>query len=430
MKSLVRYALIVAAGAAQLVGCGIAQQSQDDVQPPIGAPGAIPQSRALAARDGKSSYRVVYRFNGHDGADPSAALIDVRGTLYGTTSSGGAVKRGVIFGVTKSGTEKLLYSVKKAPDGAVPVADLIDVKGTLYSTTVEGGGYTYSSYSDGGTVFSITASGAERVLHSFGSGTDGTHPRAGLINVRGTLYGTTASGGAHGSGTVFSITTSGSENVLYSFAGGTDGKDPVAPVIDVGGTFYGTTLWGGAYGSCSPGFGCGTVFSVTKSGAERVLHSFGYGTDGSLPQAGLIAVDGTLYGTTSSGGEYGNGTVFSITTSGSENVLYSFAGGSDGSDPVAGLINVGGTLYGTTARGGGSAGCYAGCGTVYSMSTSGAETVLHDFTSGTGGANPVAALLDIRGVLYGTTSHGGVHNFGVCHGALFTGCGTIFALSR
>jgi uncharacterized repeat protein (TIGR03803 family) len=74
------------------------------------------------------------------------------------------------------------------------------VSGTLYSTTDDGGAY------DEGTVFSITTGGKEKVLHSFGQGTDASEPYAGLIEVSGTLYGTTSGGGVHAYGTVFSIT--------------------------------------------------------------------------------------------------------------------------------------------------------------------------------------------------------------------------------
>ena len=62
------------------------------------------------------------------------------------------------------------------------------------------------AYNDNGTVFSITLGGKEKVLHSFGNGTDGKQPFAGLIDVNGTLYGTTAGGGTYGYGTVFALT--------------------------------------------------------------------------------------------------------------------------------------------------------------------------------------------------------------------------------
>jgi uncharacterized repeat protein (TIGR03803 family) len=70
---------------------------------------------------------------------------------------------------------------------------------------------------------------------------------------------------------------------------------------------YGTTSTGGAYNR-------GTVFGVTSSGQETLLHSFRAG-GGEDPQAGLISVDGTLYGTTFGDtrfGHQGYGGVFSI----------------------------------------------------------------------------------------------------------------------
>ena len=46
----------------------------------------------------------------------------------------------------------------------------------------------------------------------------------------------------------------------------------------------------------------GMAFSLTRDGSERVLHDFGRPPDGEEPRAALLAVDGTLYGTTSAGG--------------------------------------------------------------------------------------------------------------------------------
>jgi uncharacterized repeat protein (TIGR03803 family) len=75
--------------------------------------------------------------------------------------------------------------------------------------------------------------------------------------MNGTLYGTTSMGGAHGEGTIFSMTLSGNEKMLYSFgSSNSDGLHPYASLIDVNGTLYGTTSGGGAYGN-------GTVFALT-----------------------------------------------------------------------------------------------------------------------------------------------------------------------
>ncbi|MGA8475583.1 MAG: choice-of-anchor tandem repeat GloVer-containing protein [Candidatus Cybelea sp.] len=371
----------------------------------------------------RPAYSVLYSFKGRhhgDGADPIAGLIMVRGTLYGTTKEGGAHCKasggcGTVFAITTSGAETVLHSFGGSPDGAGPYAGLIDVKGTLYGTTRRGGGCGGQHVC--GTVFAITTSGAETVLHSFGGYGDGAYPYAGLINVKGTLYGTTLSGGPEAYGTAFSITTSGTETVLHGFSGlgSGDGAFPEAGLINVNGTLYGTTYEGGARTDN------GTVFKVSTSGAGYTeLYSFNYGTDGAYPVAGLVNVNGTLYGTTiqggaNCGGTGGCGTVFKITASGKETVLHSFGLGSgDGAYPAADLINVNGTLYGTTDQGGANA-----RGTVFSITTSGTETVLYSFKGGSGdGAYPVARLLNVKGTLYGTSGAGGANGYG-----------TVFSLS-
>lgn len=401
---LLKLAFSIGAATGLLVGCGAFSpslpKSQNDVQP-IGAPRALLKSNAAAP----SSYRVVYRFAGSpDGEAPHAALTDVSGALYGTTYAGGKffAGDGTVFRVTTSGKEKVLHSFGNGVDGAFPSARLIDVGGTLYGTTEVGGTHRNgSSEYFCGTVFSINEAGRERVLHSFAGSPDGQDPKAGLINVRGTLYGTTKLGGAHGLGTVFSISTSGREKVLYSFEGARDGALPSdGSLIDVSGTLYGTTSAGGRYvhGKHDDG---GTLFRISTSGTEKVLHSFGKGADGIGPTGTLIDVNGTLYGATYLGGAHNSGTVFSISTSGKENVLHSFDG-NDGYTPYAGLIDVKGTLYGTTAAGGAQ-----GEGNVFSMSTSGTEKVLHTFTGGSDGAYPEASLIEVNGTLYGTTAGGG-----------------------
>lgn len=378
------------------------------------APNAgVPQRSETALK-----YGVLYSFGARngDGSDPDANLTDQNGTLFGTTYGGGAYGGGTVFSITTGGTEKVLHSFGQGTDGSHPVARLIDENGTLFGTTIEGGANSCGS-STCGTVFSITKDGTETVLHSFGQGTDGSSPTAGLIDKNGTLYGTTAGGGANGAGTVFSITTGGTENVLHSFGQGADGSNPQARLLEESGTLYGTTYKGGAYGA-------GTVFTITTGGAEKVLHSFGQGSDCSNPQARLIDESGTLYGTTYHGGANGGsllgGTVFSITKSGTEKVLHSFGKGNDGVGPAAGLVDVSGTLYGTTFQGGANHYClgFVTCGTVFSITTAGTEKVLHDFGNGTDGFAPQAGLTDVNGTLYGTTNSGGAY-----------GRGTIFSIT-
>ncbi|MGA8098847.1 MAG: choice-of-anchor tandem repeat GloVer-containing protein [Candidatus Cybelea sp.] len=378
---------------------------------------------------------MLYRFAGgrHDGRNPGARLIDVNGTLYGTTLAGDDCKHGndlgcgTVFSVSTARSEKVVHRFTGGADGWLPLASLIDHNGTLYGTTRYGGGSGCVEYFGCDTIYTISASGAEKVFYAFGSYANGTQPFARLIDIGGTLYGTTWHGGTSNNGTVFSVSRAGVETVLHSFGGSPDGALPIAGLINIKGTLYGTTSGGGT--GCSSSGGCGTVFSISTSGAEKVLYSFAGGTDGSYPNAGLTEVNGTMYGTTSpdiccSSGT-GWGTVYRVSTTGEEKVLHHFGRRLDGSQPIAGLINVKGALYGTTETGG-SSGCSkypVGCGTVYSISTTGTEKVLHIFPSATDGWFPLAGLTYLSGKLYGTTAFGGSSH---CAKA---GCGTVFALS-
>ena len=85
---------------------------------------------------------------------------------------------------------------------------------------------------------------------------------------------------------------------LYSFQGNyNDGAQPLAGLVALNGAFYGTTYGGGGYHNP------GTVFQITKGGKERALFDFSYsGKNGSKPTSGLIALNGTLYGTADGGG--------------------------------------------------------------------------------------------------------------------------------
>jgi uncharacterized repeat protein (TIGR03803 family) len=153
-------------------------------------------------------------------------------------------------------TEQVLHNFGTGMDGGVPWAGLIFSAGNLYGTTFEGGAY------NGGTLFELTPAGGgswtEHILHSFGNGTDGSGPFAGLIfDAAGNLYGTTRYGGSYGGGAVFRFSGQG-ESLLYTFSGA-DGQDPLAVlVLDVAGNLYGTTYLGGASD-------LGTVFEITNA---------------------------------------------------------------------------------------------------------------------------------------------------------------------
>jgi uncharacterized repeat protein (TIGR03803 family) len=290
------------------------------------AQGGAGNGGTVFAMSTSGAEHVLYSFKGPptDAELPYASLTDVNGNFFGTTYRGGTGKCGykhyvfgcgTVYEVSMSGTERVVHSfAEHGGDGILPEARLIAINGAVYGTTSQGGA------SNAGTIFEVSASGTEYVLYNFKGGTDGAYPQAGLIAVNGLLYGTTLEGGANNAGTVFDVSTSGKEHVLYSFGSGrADGAFPYAGLIDLKGSLYGTTSGGGT-GNCKPYSGCGTVFAVSTSGTEHVLYSFGnISGDGTDPDAGLIAVNGTLFGTTAAGGTGnclpypGCGTVFEIT---------------------------------------------------------------------------------------------------------------------
>jgi len=369
-------------------------------------------------------FKLLYTFTGGaDGGSPEAGLIqDAKGNLYGTTDIGGSSGYGTVFKLDARGKETVLYSFKGGADGAYPVAGVIqDLRGNLYGTT------NYGGVSNFGTVFKLSKTGKETVLHSFKGGADGANPAAGVIpDDKGNLYGTTTRGGgtgcdrlkkgALGCGTVFELSKTGKETVLYSFTGGADGANPVAGVIqDAKGNLYGATYLGGDL-NCNFGNGCGTLFKLSKTGVESVLYSFTGGADGANPLAGVIQdAKGNLYGTTDLGGDLncnagnGCGTLFKLSKTVKQAVLYSFTGVVDGAGPNEVIQDAKGNLYGTANWRG-----VSDNGTVFKLSRTGKETLLHSFTGGDDGGYPLAGVIqDAQGNLYGTTGMGGAYGYGV-----------------
>lgn len=325
-------------------------------------------------------YTILHRFFSGDNAFPmGGVIIDAKGNLYGTTygtgKRGNGRHEGSVFVLKKRRKGKALHKFH-GPDGGFPVAGLTaDSAGNLYGTTLAGGAHAW------GIVFQLTASGTENVLYNFFGSADGASPYAPVtLDAQGNLYGTTNVGGNSWAGVAYEVTPAGTETVLHSFCSQpncSDGANPYAGLIaDAQGNFYGTTFGGGAYGY-------GTVFKLTPSGEETVLYNFAGAPDGAAPYGGLIMDgQGNLYGTTYGGGvsnincyDSGCGTIFQLTASGTESVVYNFcsqANCSDGALPTAAMVFDGqGNLFGTTTAGGiGQCNVRAGtpgCGTVFKL---------------------------------------------------------------
>jgi uncharacterized repeat protein (TIGR03803 family) len=234
-----------------------------------------------------------------------------------------------------------------AGSGAAPLGGLTEANGSLWGTTDFGP--TLIGDDDiiftNGTVFRIPLEGGDITTVVTFTGDNGEFPTSGLaLDASGYLYGVTEGGGAFASGTLFRVSSVNDafESIL-SFDGAEGGWMPAArPLVTAGGSIYGTTQLGGSSGQ-------GVVYRVDPgaSHAFSVVASFD-GANGSNPtQEGLVeGADGTLYGSTSIGGN-GFGVVYRI-EGGAIAPIHLFDGIA-GAGPNSTLaMSFEGSLYGTT----------------------------------------------------------------------------------
>lgn len=336
---------------------------------------------------------IIYGFRGSgagDGSGPqNGVVLDARGDVFGTTEYGGASGNGTVFELSPVGSsyvETVIYAFAGGSDGSAPLAGLtLAPDGTLFGATLLGGGGSACASSGCGTVFALRKHGtgyAERVLHRFTGGTDGATPgSAPILGLGGTLYGTAATGGGNpscggapihpGCGVIYALQTGrhSSFRTLYAFLGApNDAANAFAGLI-VGrnATLYGIGQYGGTANS-------GAAFAFTHDGgrsAERMIHSFTGGNDGSYPlYAPALGPNGELFGTTQYGGGSRNaGIAFELVSRShgafGERILRRFDSAPRGLYPNSGLlIGAGGALYGVTMIGGTAS---DGAGTVFEL---------------------------------------------------------------
>ncbi len=357
-----------------------------------------------------ANYELLANFEQAGTLPMAAPTVLPDGQRFGTTLTGGDFGMGTLYQIDSNGTIATLHSFN-GTDGQSPVAKLVlGSDGALYGVTEQGGAHAF------GTLFKITAGGAFTKLVDFTGATGnarGSVPNGLTAHPNGDLYGTTQAGGLNSSGTAFRLTTSGQITTLLDFsgnAGAAPGTQPTGSLALVGTELYGLTRTGGANDN-------GVIYKLSANGAYTQLTTFTGATGsvlGKSPRSSLLAhSDGKLYGSTEFGGTFGQGTLFKIGTDGSNfTSLHAFAD-SDGSKPSGQLVEAAnGSIWGTTASGGSE-----GIGTVFSITQSGALTTRVHFTDTTGiisGASPIGGLsLDSNNKLIGTASAGGPGNNGL-----------------
>ncbi len=316
----------------------------------------------LQAHGSSWQYATLHSFRGEraDGSGPGFGSLIIYNNcdLIGTTEGGGNF--GVVFGERPAGNpyckssgragERMVHVFGNGQDGQQPLGGVVaDAEGNLYGTTSQGGTY------GGGIVYEISRTGVETILYNFTGGNDGFNPVAApTIDAQGNLFGTTSLGGADGNGVVFELAKSGSswtESTLYTFQGLSDGQNPVGGVIvDKNGNLFGSTFFGGDDGG-------GNVFELSPSGTSwnfTLLHSFStyYGPYNKL----TLDSKGNVYGTCNGAGAYGVGSVFELTPSNGNwtfTDLYDFPGGANGAMPWGSVaVDAKGNVFGTTSIGG------------------------------------------------------------------------------
>ncbi len=298
--------------------------------------------------------------------DGGGVTLGADGNFYGTSDNTGSVTCGlygcgIVWKATPSGVLTTLYNFQ-GTNGCTPLTAPVQApSGIFYGTTP----YSCNGVSSDGVIYSLTSSGAYKVLHTF-SGPDGAYPHAPLtVGADGNLYGGTSQGGNNNYGVLFKITPSGTYTVLHYFAG-SDGSD-VENGMTVGrdGNLYGVTYRGG-------GGGVGVIFKLTTGGTYTVINPVLQPSTG--PASSLVqGTDGKFYGILGAGSSGNNGVLYSVTTTGTLSRLHNFCQQTkctDGYGPSTPLVqDTDGKFYGVTGQGGTPSQCNSGngCGVFYSL---------------------------------------------------------------
>lgn len=244
----------------------------------------------------------LYTFPSTVSPNPTPLVRDSLGNFYGvaTNSSG----RTIIYKVTSKGIYSTFYTF--APGTKAP--------GLYHAASGDFYGYSFTSTTS--YIYRLTSKGEYSTLHTFLTGNFPVDVP--IINSNGNLYGV-ATGGTYGYGFIFERTSAGKYSVLWNFTGGANGAIPTGKLTQVaGGTMYAVTGYGGNLtGYClmanngAPYDGCGTIFSVTSTGAFATVYEFpenpGDATGGNIrvEPYGAITIDteGNFYVATTAFGD-------------------------------------------------------------------------------------------------------------------------------
>ena len=314
--------------------------------------------------------------------------------LWGTCSDGGGKKTGGnIFSINADGTG-FTEQYQFFNDGEHPESQRLLAYGDGYMYGVAGE-ILYKLLPDGSNY---------QAVYVFQTSTGAT-PKTRLVKgLDGWLYGTTQAGGSNNDGVIYKVQKDGTGYQVLHHFNGTDGEYPLGNLLQFNnGLLCGTTYQGGSSDM-------GVVYRINPDGTGfQVLHSFN-GTNGKYPDGGVMAltVSGTtyVYGVTTYGGNNDFGVIYRVEPDGTNfSRQYNFSSTS-GKYPRGPMIKIGNILYGVTQMGGNNEG-----GVVFAYDADAdSYQKLRQFTSSINNTveqAPTGPLLNLNGVLYGTTELGG-----------------------
>ncbi len=333
-------------------------------------------------------------------------------TWWGMTAAGGTYGTGAIYNVTEAGAYTKAYDFFRY-EGAAPKGDLVKV-GSLYYGVTEFGGANGV-----GVLFSYNpGTSAYTILQNFTTSTSGAGARpirGPILAANGRLYGMCSQGGANNLGTLYeyvigtnTLTKRVDFDALTSASG--KGNTPRGRLVQAAsGLMYGVTQLGGANNR-------GVIFRVSATGTSFTkLYDFAAlpSITGGQPFSGMtLGSNGVLYGTTQLGGTNGGGVIYSYNISTSTYAsVYDFVQAS-GRFPLGELTQASnGLFYGTTTQGGTN-----DVGVVFTYDATTDTYTNRQNLSSAVGSNPIGRMIiGSDGLLYGTTSQGGVGSAGTIY---------------
>ncbi len=336
------------------------------------------------------AFSVIHSFNDTDGAHPSAYLMQANdGKIYSTTRYGGTYNLGVFYSLDPTTNTQTVLENFNGANGANPEAGMMQAQnGLLYASTSAGGVYNY------GALYSYDINThTQTVLFSF-SDTNGNQPSAHVVQaINGLIYGHTMRGGTFNDGILFSYNINTNiETTLLTF-NGTNGALPRGLTEASNGLLYGCAYKGGPFND-------GLLYSFDPTNETQSIvinYSGANGMDAGGVDAGdpFEAANGLLYSTAVQGGIYGNGTLYSYNTNtNAQNIFLNFSSsGMEGRNPNGcGYAQTSdGLLYIPIDSGGAN-----GYGCILSINpTTDTYQDIHDFTL-LDGVYPLTNLLCIK----------------------------------